>query len=316
MKRRRVPAPPAGLRPPPRRVPAALRTDADLRALQRWMLHALVRPLTPSDGLQPRWLDGRPMAEVAAEVIRPGGRISPFERLQIYSRSYWFRLIDCVHEDAPGLRALLGERRFDALVRAYLAAQPSRSFTLRNLCARLPAFLRAHPRWAGRHAAFAAAVADFEWAQTVAFDGEARPVLGAADIAGAAPTRLRLRLQPYVTLLTAAWPVDDYVLAVKQRDALRSAASHAVDGVASRAAARRVARPRRQRVYVAVHRLDNRLYYKRLEPAACRILSALAAGRTLAAAVAAGGPRVRPAQVQAWFAAWMGFGWFCARGKN
>lgn len=116
---------PAGLKPPPKHAPARLRSTGDLRAFQRLMAHALVRPLTPSGDLQPRWLDGRPLADVAAEFIKPNDRLTSFERLQIYSRSYWCRLIDCVYDDSPGLRALLGEKKFSAFVRAYLAKYPS-----------------------------------------------------------------------------------------------------------------------------------------------------------------------------------------------
>ena len=45
------------------------------------------------------------MAEVAAEFIKPNDRLTSFERLEIYNRMYWFRLIDCVRDDCPGLRA-------------------------------------------------------------------------------------------------------------------------------------------------------------------------------------------------------------------
>lgn len=188
---------PVGLKPPPKHAPDRLQSTGDLRTLQRLMTHALVRPLTPGDNLQPRWLDGRPLADVAAEFIKPNDRLTSFERLQIYSRSYWYRLIDCVYDDSPGLRALLGEKKFSALVRAYLAKYPSRSFTLRNLCSRLPQFIREEPRWTVPRTALAHAVARFEWAQTVAFDGEARPVLTPDDIADAPPARLRLGLQPW-----------------------------------------------------------------------------------------------------------------------
>ena len=43
------------------------------------------------------------------------------------------------------------------------------------------------------------------------------------------------------------------------------------------------------------------------------ILEALAAGRTLARAVSAAGPRVKSAEVREWFATWMEMGWFCRR---
>lgn len=301
------------LKPPPHRLPRRLATDADLRALQRMMLQALVRPLTADDDLQPRWRDGRPMAEVAAEFIKPNDRLTAVERLQIYARSYWFRLIDCVYDDAPGLRALLGEARFSALVRAYLAKYPSRSFTLRNLTSRLAQFIREEPRWTRPHTALAHAIARFEWAQTVAFDGEARPVPTAEDIAGTPPTKLRLGLQPYLSLIAAEWPVDDYVLAVKKRDALRSEASNAIDRAPRVTTRKRVPRPKRAKAWIVVHRYHHRLYYKRVSAAAFRVLTALGAGRTLGQAIAAAGPRVKPEQVREWFATWMELGWFCQR---
>ena len=277
------------------------------------MTHALVQPLTAEDDVQPVWRDGRPMAEVAAEYIKPNERLTSLERLQIYSRSYWYRLIDCVYDDSPGLRALLGEEKFSAFVRAYLARYPSRSFTLRNLCSRLAAFIRERPRLTAPHTALAHAIARFEWAQTVAFDGEARPVLTPDDLADAPPAKLRLGLQPYLSLVAAGWPVDDYVLAVKQRDALRSEASNAIDRAPSAASRKKVPRPRRAKTFIVVHRYHHRLYYKRVAAPAFRMLTALAAGRTLTQAVAAAGRGVKPDEVREWFATWMELGWFCRR---
>lgn len=294
-------------------MPARVDSVADLRAFQRLMKDALVRPLAPGYRMQKRWRDGRPTADVAAGFVRPNDRLTAFERLEIYNRMYWFRVLDSVHEDCPGLRAVLGERKFQRLVVAYLTKHPSRSFTLRDLCSRLEGFIRAEPRWTAPHTALAREVARFEWAQTVAFDEAAAPVVQPADFARANPARLRLTLQPYLTLLALNYPVDRFVLAVKQRDALRTEASNATTTGRVAARARRVARPRRERTWVAVHRLDNRLYYKRLEPAAYRILAALRDGRPLTQAVAAGGRGVTAEQVQEWFALWAKLGWLCRR---
>jgi len=107
--------------------------------------------------------------------------------------------------------------------------------------------------------------------------------------------------------------VDDYVTAVKKRDALRTEASNAVDSARPVARSRVVRRPRRERNHVAVHRYNNQLFYKRLERPAFLILSALAVGRPLLQAVVAGGRGVKPAQVSAWFATWMELGWLCRR---
>jgi Putative DNA-binding domain len=302
-----------GLKAPPTHAPRKLATTADVVKLQRLMTHILIRPLTKDDGLQKKWIDGRSMAKVAEEFIKPNDRLSAFERLQLYNRMYWFRLIDIMHDDNPGLRAVLGDRKFTKLVEAYLAKYPSRSFTLRNLCARLGQFIREEPRWTAPHTALALAVTRFEWAQTVAFDEARRPVLTADEIARTPPTRLRLSLQPYVSLLALDYPVDEYVIAVKQRDALRTEASNAVDSARQAAHTKKVLRPRRQRVCLAVHRLDNQLYYKRLDRPAFLILQALVKGQTLARAVTAGGRHVTAEQVGGWFAVWMELGWLCKR---
>jgi hypothetical protein len=308
---------PVGLNSPPRRAPRRLRTTGDLRRLQRLMAHVLVRPLTDGDGLQEQWIDGRRTAEVAAEFIKPNDRMTAFDRLQLYNRMYWFRLIDCVYDDNPGLRALLGEKKFSALVRGYLAKYPSRSFSLRNLGSRLEQFIREEPAGTAPRTVVAAEVAAFEWAQTVAFDAEQRPVVTAAEIAKTPPSRLRLGLQPYVTLLALNHAVDDYVIAVKQHGVLRDATSNTPD--AARGASprlRKPAPPRRRPVWLAIHRVNYVVHYKRLDPAAFRILVALRDGRTLTQAMsAAGAGKVRPAEIQAWFTTWMRLGWFCRRKK-
>ena len=178
-------------------------------------------------------------------------------------------------------------------------------------------FLRENPRLTAPRSALAVEIARFEWAQTVAFDGEARPVLTAEDLARMPPSKLRLGLQPYLTLLDLRHPIDTFVISVKRREVMRSEASNTPDSSASSpAAARRPRLPRLSRTWVAVHRHNNRLFYKRLDPAAFRILEALSKGRTLARAIAEAGPNVRPAQVRKWFTTWMALGWFCAPGIN
>jgi len=281
------------------------------------MASALVRPLTADDGLQPRWIDGRPMEKVAAEFIKPNDRLTSFERLQLYSRMYWFRLSDAFRDDCPGLVAALGERAFARLSKAYLERYPSRSSTLRDLCSRLEQFILEKPRLTAPRTALACEIARFEWAQTVAFDGESLPAVAAERLSSTPPSRLRLGLQPYVTLLSLRYPIDTFVIAVKRRDALRSEASNtpAAAAVVHRVF-RRTALPRRRSTHVAVHRHNNRLFYKRLDPAAFRILDALRRGSSLSRAIAAAGPGVRPSQVKAWFKSWMALGWFCADGNK
>src|SRR5207302_10057461 len=113
----------------------------------------------------------------AAGCFKPDDRLSSVERLEIYNRQYWFRLKDSFQEDYPGLRAILGDRRFERLAVEYLTRFPSESFTLRNLGRRLVAFLEAEPRWTGPRHQLALDMARLEWAHIEAFDNEARPPL-------------------------------------------------------------------------------------------------------------------------------------------
>src|SRR5271170_8285152 len=108
------------------------------------------RPLTPDYEMQKVTENGQPLEEVAESYIKPNDRLTSFERLEIYNRQYWFRVIGAVSEDFPALNVLLGPRRFDRLILAYLRDTPSTSFTLRNLGAKLPAWLGEHLEFAGR----------------------------------------------------------------------------------------------------------------------------------------------------------------------
>ena len=297
---------------------AGVQTFGRLRELQRLTARAIFRPLGPGQRTQRRWVDGRPMNDVVAEFIKPNDRLTSLERLEIYNRQYWFRVLDCLYDDYPGLLAILGDRKFHRLRVAYLAKYPSASFTLRNLGSRLVQFLRDEPRWVHPHEAMCLEMAAFEWAQIVAFDGVARSALAVDDVLGRDPSKMRLGLQPYLTLLELSRPLDDFVMAVKKRNAaLRSEASNAMAGRHTERQRRRPRLPRPQQVFLAVHRYNNDLYYKRLSPEQYRLLTALRDGATVQAACeaafAGGADESLADSVRDWFQSWMELGWFCKR---
>jgi hypothetical protein len=284
------------------------------------MTHALFRSLTPQWGMQKRWIDGSAMADVASEFIKPNDRLSSFERLEIYNRQYWFRVLDCLYDDYPGLRVVVGERKFMKLARAYLERYPSDSYTLRDLGNRLEQFLHDEPNWSAPHQELALDMVRFEWAQVVAFDGPAREPITPDDILDAPPNKLKLGLQPYLTLLELDFEVDDFLIAVRKRDSdvLRGEASNAMNAAPKAHTRRkRVRLPKRAKVYLAVHRHDNILYYKRLERDAFAILQLLGRGLTVEeACVEAVAQSSRTEvqwseQIKEWFDTWSMLGWFC-----
>ncbi len=288
------------------------------------MATAVFRPLNTRDGMQSRWTDGRSMSSVAEDFIKPNDRLSSFERLEIYNRVYWFRVLDCLYDDYPGLRAIVGEKKFMKLATAYLAKYPSASFTLRNLGQRLEKFLREEPKWIAPNEELALDMARFEWAQVVAFDDAARPKLTTDDVLDTPPAKLRFALQPYLSLLELNFAVDKFFLAIKKRegDVLRDEASNTFESMPQAPVRKRRPRlPKRERVHLVVHRYDNMLYYKRLEPEAFAILRGLRKGITVEkACVAALAKSIRTEvdwskQIQEWFHDWSALGWFCRPDK-
>jgi len=290
----------------------------ELKELQRLMAATLFRPLNSDWGMQRKWTNGASMSEVAASFIKPNDRLTSFERLEIYNRQYWYRVIDCLYDDYPGLRAVLGEHRFLKLCRAYLERHPSQSYTLRNLGSRLEDFLRKEPAWSIPRQAEALDMARFEWAQIVAFDGPSRPPVTVDDLLDESPATLRLGIQPYITLLSVDYAVDRYLIAVRKREGnvLRGEASNAMEQVPRALKTRsRLRPPRPERVFLAIHRFDNQLYYKRLEPTAYRLLSGVQNGLTLEdacqTALGLDSTNTSAAQIQTWFRDWAELGWFC-----
>lgn len=284
-------------------------TLAELRALQRLMARAVMRPLSDSERMRAEWSDGQPAQKIAAGFIKPNDRLTSFERLEIYNRQYWLRLMECFADDYPGVRAVLGEQRFHDLAVAYLANHPSRSFTLRNLGSRLVEFIQKEPRWTGAQQGLALDMARLEWAHIEAFDNAAKPPVSAADLEGRDPARIRLRLQPYLTLLRLGWPLDNYLIALRENSRLRGEASNAIANSPAHAAIRPPRFPKRRVTHLAVHRHNNVVYYKRLNAAQYQVLTALQNRATLEQSLATLPPQFTRS-VGPWFRNWSELGFF------
>jgi hypothetical protein len=290
-------------------------TAGEFHELQQLMASAVMRPLGRGDAMQKRWIDGRPAKKIAESFIKPNDRLTSFERLEIYNRQYWFRIRQCFYEDYPGLRAILGGKKFERLADAYLAHFPSQSFTLRNLGSRLVQFIEAEPRWVSPHKHLALDMARLEWAHTEAFDNEAKAPLKVEDLRGLDAAKIRLQLQPHLTLLKLNNEVDDFLIELKKKSGLRSEASNAMEQNRRHKKTRLTRGLKRRTNFLAVHRHQDLVYYKRLEPGQFRLLSALQYGATLEKACAELAGLKIPGNlgetIQNWFSSWASLGWFC-----
>lgn len=288
----------------------------NLAELQRRFAEALYTPLNSEEGIADRTLHGDSMQEAAQAIVKPNDRLTSAERLEIYSRSYWFRIISSLNEDFVGLRAVVGDEKFDALVQAYLTENPSRSFTLRNLGSRLEFWLRSNPTYIHPHEQLALDMVRLEWAYTECFDAAENPPLTLQEIArvGEDPN---LHLQPHIQLLDLHYPVDKLLLEIREEtDDESDEASNTFSERRSRVRVKRVRNSKPKPVFVVVHRVDYLVYFKRVTPEAFRILSSFRNGMSLSEAIdTAFNPSTVPQArltelVQGWFRDWAEWKWF------
>lgn len=281
------------------------------------MARAVMQPLSKSEHMREKAPGGGKMRAYASRFIKPNDRLTSFDRLEIYNRQYWYRLFSALAEDFPGLRSVLGEKQFDAMCKAYIVDCPSTSFTLRNLGSKMESWLRANPKWAGKKQTLALDIARLEWADIEAFDNASEPALRAEDLASADGATLKLELQPYVRLLDFAYPVDDLLLAVRKEDDDTDFASNAFAEKRKKKHVRAVAKLKPQPIFLVVHRIDNSVYYRRIQPEEFAVLKMLGKRKTLGEGLDAAFRKSkmpleeRSASVQKWFQTWATLGWFC-----
>ena len=293
-----------------------------LAEIQQQMWRAVREPLTASEDMRERAADGTSLREIADRIVKPNDRLTSFERLELYNRQYWWRILSALAEDFQGVRAVVGDELWDKVAVGYLNENPSRSFTLRNLGARLPEWLNAHREMLPqRRAQLALDMARLEWAQVEAYDAAELPRMTPEGFASLGDDP-QLKLQPHLRVIEAAYPVDDLLLRIKAEaeareqtsDERHDRASNAVEED-ERSPVKKLAVPRRRRVLIAVHRQDNSVYFRRMEAEEFAAVVALGEGKPLSEALLAlarRDPAEAAAKVQQWFAEWASLGWIAA----
>jgi hypothetical protein len=287
-----------------------------LLELQRKMAKAVMQPLTATEGMRRTTADGRSMMTEASGFIKPNSRLTGFERLEIYNRQYWFRILDSFAEDFPGLRAVIGQKQFDRLARKYLTDCPSQSFTLRNLGSRLLPWLEAHTEFIEPHRDLALDMVRLEWAHIEAFDAAERQPLTPAQIAGLNGDT-KLSLQPYIRLLKLHYPVDDILLALKGS----SSDVATLNGRSRTNWLMRFGEPEPEKILSAVHRVEFSVHYRRLEPGEFAVLTGLQRGLSISDAIEGLADRFGEGvdcagKVQEWFGIWSKLGWLSLRSAS
>jgi hypothetical protein len=217
-------------------------------------------------GFRAALLDGDER-RVAGRVLADG--LGAAARLAVYRHHVFTSLTAALEATFPVVCRLVDHRFFRWLADHYVRAHPPAGPCLFEYGADFAEFVAAFPACA--HLPWLGDVARLEWAMNAALHApDAAPLEPAAlgALAPAALARLRLRLEPSVTLLASPWPVD----------AIWRANQPGGDGGADLDSGG---------VRLEVHRAGDDVVYRALAPGTFALRAGLAAGATLEAAVEA-----------------------------
>jgi hypothetical protein len=114
-----------------------------LDELQRWMQAVVTHPGGVTAGIDSAAArDQIALAPRQVErVVTRSQALTALERLEIYNRAYFARLLACLREEYSVLAAALGDELFDSFAIGYLQEHPSQSYTLSRLGEKFPEFL-------------------------------------------------------------------------------------------------------------------------------------------------------------------------------
>ncbi|HVA47982.1 MAG TPA: putative DNA-binding domain-containing protein [Pirellulales bacterium] len=291
--------------------------DSSLASLQRWMQAVIMHPDGVVAGAKSD--DARQHLEAGPEscetVVSRSRNLTGVERLTIYHQAYFARLLECLRNIFPIVAKTVGDEAFDALAMGYLQAHPSQSYTLDRLGDAFVRFLdetRPDRDETGQPTEtwpdFLMELAKLEWTIGEVFDGpgsEGRPTLSAEQLAAIGPEHwpeVRLVPAPCLRIMSFGFPVNDYFTELRQR---------AADAVPPPF-------PAAETTWLALFRRDYVVRRQALDREQYDLLTALAAGQTVGAAIkhlldTTGIDVDRlAASLQEWFRTWTAAGFFAA----
>jgi hypothetical protein len=172
-------------------------------------VQALLYELITAPAGVARGLAARGLAPVALEAVVVGDeRLSATARLDIYANMYFFRILDVLRGELPRVRAAVGDDAFHDLITDYLLAVRPAHPSLREVGARLPAYLAQHPL--GLERPWLAPLARLERVHRELFDGPDAEPLTAERVRALGPdafVRWEVGLAPCHAILEHAYGI-------------------------------------------------------------------------------------------------------------
>jgi hypothetical protein len=264
---------------------------SSLLEIQRRFAGALLEPLSGENRALADLPAGAPSPSTdfhrtADDLLRSTDAVHARERLELYHRQYWWRLLDSLAEDFGRVRDLLGADAFVAALERYLVARPPSAWTLRRLGADLADSLRADPSLPAALRPWAAALAEFEYAHMKVFEAARLPVPDDAALFTSP-----LTLQPDLAVVAVDRPISRLLSGQLAPADLAAAA------------------PRRRELHIVWRSPAHALRSRREPLSLLPLLKRLQAGGPLADIIAGTRPLPRADLIEAAFARWRELGW-------
>jgi hypothetical protein len=179
----------------------ASRAALPLGALQSWFFERVTSrsPTSARSRLGAR----------ALGLVHAGGA-SAEQRIAVYIRGYFARLVECLRDDYPAVAFALGPASFDALCTDFIESHPPASPSLNFYGAPFPAFCA---QSLGPRSSFVSGLARLEWAVVESIHADIGTPLDAtllANLPTAAWQRARLIPSPALRIVRATHPVQRY----------------------------------------------------------------------------------------------------------
>jgi hypothetical protein len=267
-----------------------------LDRLQRWMQQVVVHPDEVEDGIASSEAAAELPPERLESVILPSPTLSAAERVGVYQGMYLLRMHDALESDYYALAHFLGDDGFRGLVRDYVQAFPSTSFSLNRLGDQLPDFIRDTASVKNR--GFCHDLARLELAVTHVYDSEETAPLTGDQIAAVPEADWpRAVLEPVAAfrLMSFRYPANAYLQTVRDEDH----DNHP--------------RPRPEECWLAIYRRHFSVYRQELPREAYDLLKEIVEGRVLGEALEAAATRrggLDAGALAGWFRRWVSGGVF------
>lgn len=173
-----------------------------LRELQHWLAASILAPQ------QPEQMSVGAL-QVHSWLTVPAG-VDLQDRLAVYTNGYPARLLEALKETFPALAHLLGGGTFALLTRRYIEATPLHSYNLNDAGENLANFLRSDEL--AEKLPFTPDLALLEWYAARAFHAHDKPPLKPSTLASWQLEdwdRAVLHFQPSVAIVRSAWPIRE-----------------------------------------------------------------------------------------------------------